>query len=96
MNDHLIVGHAYLHPGANRIEIAFSAPVRPAGAALTRYGDGNDGSEYVYSLLVPADASTLFPCFDQPDLKARFALELAVPEQWRAVSNGREIARTED
>jgi aminopeptidase N len=92
-NDHLVVPRATLRAGANRIEVAFSAPVRAAGAALTRYRDATDGSEYVYSLLVPAEASTLFPCFDQPDLKARFALELAVPEAWRAVSNGREIAR---
>ena len=34
-------------------------------------------SDYVYSLFVPADASTLFPCFDQPDLKARFVWSLS-------------------
>ena len=93
--DHVVVPREHLRPGANRVEVAFAAPVRPAGAALTRYRDGTDGSEYIYSLLVPADASTLFPCFDQPDLKARFTLELTVPEQWRAVSNGRELARAE-
>ena len=80
----------HLHPGANRVEMAFAAPVRSAGAALTRYRDGTDGSEYVYSLLVPADASTLFPCFDQPDLKARFTLELTVP---RAVARGEQRQR---
>ena len=93
--DHVVVPREHLRPGANRVEVRFAAPVRPAGAALTRYRDGTDGSEYIYSLLVPADASTLFPCFDQPDLKARFTLELTVPEQWRAVSNGRELGRTE-
>ncbi len=29
-----------------------------------------------------------FPCFDQPNLKARFALELNIPTEWQAVSNG--------
>lgn len=92
-NDHLVVPRAHLRPGVNRVEIAFSAPVRAAGAALTRYRDATDGSEYVYSLLVPAEASTLFPCFDQPDLKAKFALELTVPDAWRAVGNGRQLER---
>jgi aminopeptidase N len=94
--EHVLIPRDRLKPGANRIEVALRSPVRTAGAALTRYRDGADGSEYVYSLHVPADASTLFPCFDQPDLKARFALELAVPAHWRAVSNGRQMQRTEE
>ncbi len=30
-----------------------------------------------------------FPCFDQPDLKARYSLSLDVPAGWQAVANGR-------
>jgi aminopeptidase N len=33
------------------------------------------------------DAEMAFPCFDQPDLKARFHLELTAPENWTVVSN---------
>ena len=29
-----------------------------------------------------------FPCFDQPDLKARLTLELTVPQRWNALANG--------
>ena len=36
---------------------------------------------------MPDRARTVFPCFDQPDLKASFTLELEVPEHWKAVSN---------
>ncbi|MBR1538014.1 MAG: aminopeptidase, partial [Bacteroidales bacterium] len=43
--------------------------------------------EFLYTLLVPDRARTLFPCFDQPDLKARYTLSLSVPENWTAVSN---------
>jgi aminopeptidase N len=93
--DHVVLPCEHVRPGANRVEIAFAAPVRTAGAALTRYRDGTDGSEYVYSLLVPADACALFPCFDQPDLKACFALELTVPREWAAVSNGVQLERAE-
>ena len=94
-SEHVIVSGELLRQGTNHIQLSFAAPVRPAGTALTRYRDDTDGSDYVYSLLVPADASTLFPCFDQPDLKARFALELTVPQHWRGVSNGRELGRIE-
>ena len=85
--EHLVVPRAALQRGENRLELEFSVPVAVAGGALTRYRDLEDGSSYVYSLFVPADASSAFPCFDQPDLKARFALELALPRGWRAVSN---------
>ena len=39
---------------------------------------------------MPSDASTVFPCFDQPDLKARFSLEMVVPRGWRVISNADE------
>ena len=41
----------------------------------------------MYTLLVPDRARTLFPCFDQPDMKATFELSLTLPEEWVAVSN---------
>src|SRR5262249_42591043 len=40
-------------------------------------------------LFVPMDASLAFPCFDQPDLKARFNLEITAPDNWAVVSNSR-------
>ena len=84
---HLVVPRAALQRGRNRIELEFGAPIGVAGSALTLYRDREDGSSYVYSLFVPADASSVFPCFDQPDLKARFRLALRLPRGWRAVSN---------
>ncbi len=85
--EHLIIPRGALQRGENLVRLEFSAPVTVAGSALTRYRDREDGASYVYSLFVPADASSAFPCFDQPDLKARFSLELALPPGWRAVSN---------
>jgi aminopeptidase N len=86
-DDHLVIAAADLRAGENHVELEFESPVAAAGTALTRYHDREDGSTYVYSLLVPADASSLFPCIDQPDLKARFSLELTLPAQFTAVSN---------
>lgn len=53
-------------------------------------GDGslNRSEDYLYTLLVPDRASTVFPCFDQPDLKARYRLQLSIPKDWVAVANG--------
>jgi len=91
-DDHLVIAAAELRAGENHVELEFESPVAAAGTAVTRYHDREDGSTYVYSLLVPADASSLFPCIDQPDLKARFTLELTLPEQFTAVSNAPAVA----
>lgn len=84
---HLVVPRTALVRGRNRVELAFRAPIAVSGRALTLYRDREDGASYVYSLFVPADASSVFPCFDQPDLKARFRLALELPRGWRAISN---------
>ena len=84
---HLVLAPQLLSPGTNRIELAWQAPIRAAGSALTRFRDPVDGALYVYTLWVPADASSVFACFDQPDLKARFTLALTVPAAWQAISN---------
>lgn len=86
-DEHLVIPRRSLQPGPNTVTLGFTAPIAASGAPILRYLDRSDGSEYLYTLLVPANASALFPCFDQPDLKARFQLELALPEGWRAVSN---------
>jgi aminopeptidase N len=58
-------------------------------------GDGslNRNPDYLYTLFVPARAHSAFPCFDQPNLKARYTLQLDVPEGWVAVANGAATAR---
>lgn len=76
-NEHIIIPASSLQNGYNCIEIHFTA----ADQSLNR----ND--EFLYTLLVPDRARTLFPCFDQPDLKATFRLTLEIPKGWCAVSN---------
>lgn len=86
-NEHLIFRDGVVL-GENVIKLDFTSPILTSGSAITRYIDKEDGSEYIYSLFVPSDASTAFPVFDQPDLKARFKLFLDVPVSWgRPVSN---------
>ena len=76
-NEHIIVPRRYTLKGDNSVEIAFTAGEQSL----------NRNEEYLYTLLVPDRARTVFPCFEQPNLKAEFTLELEVPEAWEAVSN---------
>ena len=85
---HIRVPAARLHIDLNRIEVAFASPIAPAGASIIRAHDATDGNDYLYTLLVPSDANLLFPCFDQPDLKARVTFALTTTSAWRALGNG--------
>jgi aminopeptidase N len=82
-NDHIVIPAERLVSGENVVDIAFVAGDAPL----------NRNPDFVYSILVPARAHEAFPCFDQPDLKARFSLELLVPPDWQAVANGAETKR---
>lgn len=84
---HLVLPAADLIAGSNSIEAKFESQVAPAEKAITSYQDRDDGSEYIYTLFVPMDASMAFPCFDQPDLKGRFQLTLDAPDKWTVISN---------
>jgi len=77
-NEHLLIPAAGLHQGTNRIGIQFVA----GNSALNR------NSEFLYTLLVPDKARSLFPCFDEPDLKAVYGLTLTMPSGWKAIANG--------
>jgi aminopeptidase N len=86
-NGHLELPAGKLRTGENTIRMRFEVPVAAAGKPLTRFEDQDDHNEYIYSLFVPMDASMAFPCFDQPDLKGRFSLDLTAPEGWTVISN---------
>jgi aminopeptidase N len=81
-DEHLLFPEGVL-VGENVIKLDFTSPILTSGSAITRYVDKEDGSEYIYSLFVPSDASTAFPVFDQPDLKAKFTLTSTFPDAWR-------------
>jgi aminopeptidase N len=86
-NGHIELPGNRVHPGENAVSMDFTSPVATAGKAITRFEDKDDNTEYLYTLFVPMDAEMAFPCFDQPDLKGRFHLELTAPENWAVISN---------
>ena len=77
VNEHIVIPSKYLVKGRNVIDMEFIA----GNSALNR----REGC--IYTLFVPDRARTVFPCFDQPDIKAGYTLTLDIPEQWKAVSN---------
>ena len=58
------------------------------GEGLHRFVDPVDGSVYLYSQFETYDAHRMYACFDQPDLKATFRLEVQAPAGWTCVSGG--------
>jgi aminopeptidase N len=83
INGHIVVPATALRTGQNRITIDFVA----GDASLNRNPD------FLYALFVPARAHLAIPVFDQPNLKARWSLQLRGPAKWQMVSNGAEVAR---
>ncbi|WP_423325051.1 M1 family metallopeptidase [Sphingomonas sp. 4RDLI-65] len=88
LDGHLVLPAALLKTGANVVAARFETPIAASGAAIIRHHDDKDGQTYLYTLLVPSDANLLFPCFDQPDLKARFRWTLTAPPAWTVIANG--------
>ena len=76
-DEHIVIASDWVAVGENRVAIAFT----PADQSLNRR------DEFLYTLLVPDRARTVFPCFDQPDMKSLFTLTLEVPSTWQAVAN---------
>ncbi len=73
--EHLIIDAKHLTLGENVVEVAFDA----GELSLNR------NTDYLYTLLVPDRASTLFPCFDQPNIKGRYILEISAPKTWQVL-----------
>jgi len=69
------------------------------GAILARlrgfYRSQKDGARYAATQFEAADARRAFPCFDEPEFKARFALTLHVPANLVAIANGAITSETE-
>ena len=57
------------------------------GEGLHRFVDPVDDEVYLYTQFESADARRMYACFEQPDLKASFALTVTAPDHWKVVSN---------
>ena len=73
-NNHIIVPAKYLKPGLVLITFQFTSQ----NHAFERNRD------YLFTHF-DTKASSVFPCFDQPDIEAKYNTQLMVPEGWKAI-----------
>jgi aminopeptidase N len=58
-----------------------------SGEGLHKYTDPEDGNVYLYQHMFMDGARRIFPCFDQPDLKATFQISVTAPASWLVAGN---------
>lgn len=89
--DELQDGRLHLPGISGEQELVIEAVMayRTDGEGMHRAVDPADGRVYTYGMSFLDAAPYIFACFDQPDLKARFSIEVVCPDDWIVVGNGR-------
>jgi puromycin-sensitive aminopeptidase len=86
-----------LQPGPIKLELHFDGRFNDKlmGLYISRFTDA-DGTEHKLATtqFEATAARKCFPCWDEPEFKARFALSLTVDATFTAISNSPETART--
>ncbi|NUP06453.1 MAG: M1 family metallopeptidase [Polyangiaceae bacterium] len=82
-----------LPAGEHTVELEYEAPFGKELSGLYRVE--RDGQSYAFTQFEALDARRAFPCFDEPSFKTPFDVTLVVPKGQVAVSNTRQIERTE-
>ena len=72
---------------ANELHVLGTCAYENIGAGLCRFVDPVDQKVYLHTQFEPFDAHRMFPCFDQPDLKATFDFTVFAPADWVVISN---------
>lgn len=80
------VASKFLQAEGNELVIRYRHEYSKNGTGLYRFTDQVDQKTYVYTDFEPYHANHLFPCFDQPNIKAKFKLEAIVPKDWQVVT----------
>ncbi|WP_405654172.1 aminopeptidase N [Streptomyces sp. RK9] len=77
-----------LAAGEHELRVDASMRYSRTGEGMHRFTDPSDGETYVYTQLFMEDVQRVFAAFDQPDLKAEFALTVRAPKGWTVLANG--------
>ena len=72
---------------ANELHVIGTCEYGNIGAGLSKFKDPVDHKIYLHSQFETFNAHRMFPCFDQPDLKATFTFTILAPSDWVVVSN---------
>ncbi len=76
----------YLSPKTS-VEVTYTGTYSKEASGFQRSKDPEDGSEYLFTDFEPYYAHRLFPCLDQPDLKAVYHLSVSAPSEWKIIHN---------
>ncbi len=71
--------------GAERLSLSFSGTLNKQLRGL--YEAHAHSELYAFTQFEATDARRMFPCFDEPGMKARFKLSVTLPSQLTAISN---------
>jgi len=80
--------------GQNKCVVEFETFFVTDCQGMQYFKDDADGSEYIYSELEPDYCHIIFPCFDQPDLKATHKSCIVAPEDWEVITNSAKLSVT--
>jgi aminopeptidase N len=69
------------------VQVVYENDYDTTGDGFHRFVDPEDGEEYVYTNFEPYEAHRLFPCFDQPDIKGRYSVNVTAPRGWVCIAN---------
>ncbi|WP_413353460.1 aminopeptidase N [Microbacterium sp. 1P06AB] len=79
----------------NTVRVRARGRYSRSGEGLHRFTDPVDGAVYLYTQYEPADSRRVYPCFEQPDLKARWTFHITASGDGVVLSGGAETARAE-
>ena len=71
----------------NTLVVEVESLYSKTGEGLQKSVDPADNETYLYSQGETAHIRKMYPCFDQPNLKATFTLSVLAPGHWEVVSN---------
>jgi aminopeptidase N len=74
--------------GEHELVVAARLPYVTDGDGMHAFTDPGDGARYVSAYCGMDNASRVFACFDQPDLKAPIRLSVTADPAWTVLGNG--------
>lgn len=77
-----------LTEGEHSLRITATCEYTHTGEGMHRFVDPADNEPYLYTQFETAFAKQVFACFDQPDMKATYSLQVITPLGWRVIGNG--------
>ncbi|HWD08191.1 MAG TPA: aminopeptidase N [Actinomycetota bacterium] len=76
----------------NHLRVIGRSAYQHTGVGMHRFVDPVDKAVYLYTDSEPYDVHRVYPCFDQPDLKATFEVSVRAPAGWHVSANGPAVA----